>query len=130
MLSKSGSDESPSHRIFLCFSESSRKGFPKGIPRRRQCLTICSKNQDELGLVQGSIAPCSSDLFSSGITKARSIVITRPKPWHSGQAPSGLLNENMLGVGCLYSRSHSAQWNPSESLMVFPRVKTAAWPLP
>ena len=24
---------------------------------------------------------------------------TRPKPWHAGHAPSGLLNENSCGVG-------------------------------
>ena len=34
----------------------------------------------------------------SGIIKSSSIFITNPIPLHSGHAPNGLLNENILGV--------------------------------
>ena len=35
------------------------------------------------------------------MTRWRSIPITRPKPWHSSQAPSGELKEKSAGVGRL-----------------------------
>ena len=35
----------------------------------------------------------------SGTTSPMSSSMTLPKPWHVGQAPNGLLNENSRGCG-------------------------------
>ena len=42
-------------------------------------------------------APCRMDRFSFGITSAGSTFIKVPSPVHFGQAPWGLLKENIRG---------------------------------
>ena len=44
-----------------------------------------------------AIAPSFKLLFLSGIIKSSSILYFTPSPLHSGQAPHGALNENILG---------------------------------
>ena len=51
------------------------------------------------GFVQGSTAPCSRVFEGSGMTLSSSMTARSPKPWHSGQAPCGLLNEKRFGIG-------------------------------
>jgi len=51
----------------------------------------------------------------SGIALFRSIAIVRPKPRHSGQAPSGLLKLKSPGVGGRMSMSQCAQCQPVEN---------------
>src|SRR5256885_8687162 len=50
-----------------------------------------------------------------GIALFRSIAMVRPKPRHSGHAPSGLLKLNRPGVGGRMSRSQCAQCQPVEN---------------
>ena len=40
-----------------------------------------------------------------------------PKPWHVGQAPNGLLNENSRGWGSSYGIPHGRHSKRSENLM-------------
>ena len=49
-------------------------------------------------LEPNAFIPSYSVLFLSGTIKSSSIFIKYPIPVHSGQAPNGLLNENILGV--------------------------------
>jgi hypothetical protein len=44
------------------------------------------------------IAPPASVSRSSGITRAQSIPMVRPKPRHDSHAPIGLLKEKVPGV--------------------------------
>ena len=39
----------------------------------------------------------------------------RPKPWHSGQAPVGLLKENSLGSGSEYGLGCGCRIRPQSS---------------
>ena len=48
-------------------------------------------------LEPNAFTPSYNVLFLSGITKSGSIFIKYPMPEHSGHAPNGLLNENILG---------------------------------
>ncbi len=50
-------------------------------------------------MFHGAIGRSESVRLGSGITRSRSTPITRPNPWHSGQAPRGELKENRAGVG-------------------------------
>src|SRR6202011_886933 len=50
----------------------------------------------------------------SGIALFRSMAMVRPKPRHSGQAPSGLLKLKRTGVGGRMSMSQWAQCEPVE----------------
>ena len=51
-----------------------------------------------LRLSHGSIAPSFNDSSSLGTIRSGSKNIFAPMPSHAGQAPAGLLNENMRGV--------------------------------
>src|SRR5207245_3621223 len=51
----------------------------------------------------------------SGMALLRSIAIVRPKPRHSGHAPSGLLKLKSPGVGARISRSQCAQCQSVEN---------------
>ena len=55
------------------------------------------------------------DLVGSGTTKSISSSTILPKPWHSGQAPNGLLNENNRGCGISYAMPHPLHSNRSEN---------------
>src|SRR5205085_12459994 len=59
--------------------------------------------------------PCLIDNERSGIALFRSIVIVRPNPRHSGQAPSGLLKLKSPGDGGRISKSQCAQCQPVEN---------------
>ena len=48
-------------------------------------------------LEPNAFTPSYKVLFLSGIIKSGSIFIRYPIPEHSGQAPNGLLKENILG---------------------------------
>ena len=48
-------------------------------------------------LEPNAFTPSYKVLFLSGIIKSSSILIKYPIPVHSGHAPNGLLNENILG---------------------------------
>src|SRR5207237_9449645 len=66
------------------------------------------------GFVHGSMAPWFNDLLLSGMTRSRSRSMVLPKPWHRGQAPKGLLNENSLGSGSSYRMPHFLHSKDSE----------------
>src|SRR5207249_6373467 len=59
--------------------------------------------------------PCLMLKLRSGIALFRSIAIVRPKPRHSGHAPSGLLKLKSPGVGARISRSQCAQCQSVEN---------------
>ena len=59
--------------------------------------------------------PCLMLKLRSGIALFRSIAIVRPKPRHSGHAPSGLLKLKSPGVGERISRSQCAQCQAVEN---------------
>ena len=48
-------------------------------------------------LAPKAFTPSYNVLFLSGTIKSSSILIKYPIPVHSGHAPNGLLNENILG---------------------------------
>ncbi|CFW33392.1 Uncharacterised protein [Bordetella pertussis] len=83
-------------------------GTDSGMPARGAYLTMSSWHSLNEGVCHGLIAPSSKVLFSSGITSPMSMPITRPKPRQASQAPSGELNEKLLGSGSVYSMSQSA----------------------
>jgi hypothetical protein len=58
---------------------------------------------------QGAIGRSASARAGSGTTRSASMPMTRPKPSHSGQAPSGELNENSAGVGTRRAVPQAAQ---------------------
>ena len=64
-------------------------------------LSICQKIIWFLYFPNGTMAPSWMESLSSGITLFRSMALTKPKPLQWGQAPSGELNENLLGAGSL-----------------------------
>jgi hypothetical protein len=45
-------------------------------------------------LLHGWMTPCSKEASSSVMTSSGSTSFLTPRPWHSGQAPKGLLKEN------------------------------------
>ena len=49
--------------------------------------------------LQHTTAPSYTLLFLSGITRLSSMPSVTPRPPHTGQAPMGELNENMLSSG-------------------------------
>ena len=51
--------------------------------------------------------PWAIDLVSSGINKDRSTFCVIPSPLHSGQAPKGALNENILGYSLGTEKPHT-----------------------
>ena len=55
----------------------------------------------------GVMAPSSIDLEWSGTTRSGSTSMRVPRPWHSGQAPNGALNENDRGS----SSSTASGWS-------------------
>ena len=55
------------------------------------------------------MAPSFKDLFPSGTTRFSLTFISVPSPEHSGQAPKGLLKENMRGVSSSMFTPHSGQ---------------------
>ena len=58
------------------------------------------------------MAFCWIDFDASGTTSAMSSSMMLPKPWHSGHAPNGLLNENSRGCGTSYGMLHVAALEP------------------
>ena len=60
-------------------------------------------------MLQGAIGRSSRVSFGFGITRARSTPITRPKPWHSVQAPRGELKEKRGGVGARAVKAQTGQ---------------------
>jgi hypothetical protein len=87
---------SPSMTSCFCLSVSSPQGFFVG--------TFDARRNQETARAPGAVDPrpdgaVASDFPGSGITRSRSMSITRPKPRQVSQAPSGLLKENRLGTG-------------------------------
>src|SRR6201994_67117 len=64
--------------------------------------------------LHGAIAPCSSDLVSSGTISSGSTSSLVPSPVQSGQAPQGELNENERGSSSSNDRSSYRQARCSE----------------
>ncbi len=60
-----------------------------------------------------------------GINKSSSTSFFIPKPRQSGQAPSGLLNENNLGSSLGTLKPHSGQAKCSENKASLPSLKLA-----
>ena len=65
------------------------------------CEELCQPDTD--------IAPSLNEMLSSGTTSCSSIVSMVPRPVHSGQAPKGLLKENILGVSSSMLTPQSGQ---------------------
>ena len=55
------------------------------------------------------MAPCRKDLLLSGMIKSGSTFDIVPKPEQVGQAPNGLLKENILGVNSSMLMPQSGQ---------------------
>src|SRR5260221_5780479 len=89
---------SPSSTQIFSFGESSLKGVSSGILRFFAYFSRSPWQSLKLGLCQGRTAPARSVFDSSGTTRPKSTPITRPKPRHASQAPSGELKENAAGV--------------------------------
>src|SRR5262249_3922369 len=70
-----------------CSFVSCRQGIFVGMARLRAHFFSSATSVRYRGLVQGSIAPSSSDLLGSGTTRLRSKSIVLPKPWQRGHAP-------------------------------------------
>ena len=100
-------------------------GAVRSMPKSR--LSACSASRTSLRSprAQGAIAPSASDFDSSGTTRCGSKSTIAPRPWHSGQAPCGELNEKARGVisGMLMpqstqaSRRENSRSPPSSVLM-------------
>ena len=67
-----------------------------------------------VAVFHGANGRSDSDLRGSGTTRSRSMPITRPNPWHSGQAPSGELKEKSAGVGRRTTVPHTGQESSRE----------------
>src|SRR5688572_25013350 len=89
---------SPSSTQLFVFSSNAFHGTSSGIFRFFAYLSRSSWHSLKLGVCQGRTAS-RSVFVSSGTTRPKSTPITRPKPRHASQAPSGELNENIAGVG-------------------------------
>ena len=79
-----------------------RQVLPRGVEVEAQLLAERAEQPAEVvGDVRrattGWIAPSSSVSLGSGTTSSGSTSIRVPRPWHSGQAPNGELNENDRG---------------------------------
>src|SRR5512139_3670178 len=57
------------------------------------------------------MAPCDSDKSSLGTMSSGSKYIEVPKPLQVGQAPCGLLKENIRGLSSGYEIPHTTQAN-------------------
>src|SRR6185295_14465163 len=90
---------SPSSTQFFSFSDRSRQGVSREIFRFFAYFSRSSWHSLKLAVCQGRTAPSFRLFASSGTTSPKSTPITRPKPRHASQAPSGELNENAAGVG-------------------------------
>src|SRR6266571_4527593 len=55
------------------------------------------------------------DFDGSGTTRSMSSSMMFPNPWHVGQAPNGLLNENSRGCGASYVMPHGRHSKRSEN---------------
>src|SRR5580693_10478325 len=93
------------------FSVRSQKGTVRRTFWLRAVLRKLPSQERYLGLVQGSTAPASRDLFLSGTTRSMSKSMVLPKPWHRGHAPNGLLKLNSGGSGSAKVRPHCLQAN-------------------
>ena len=84
---------------------------------------------DHWSVRNGASAFWRSDSSGLGITRSGSTPGTRPNPWHAGQAPSGLLNENSWAVGSsnvIPSRSNKAEKSSRSDGPSFGAVITTA----
>ena len=77
----------------------SAEGRVGSAPCRAADLRKLPSQERNLGLVQGSTAPSSSESDLSGITRSRSKSMVLPNPWQRGQAPTGELKLNRIGSG-------------------------------
>src|SRR5215471_20952878 len=91
--------DSPSSTQFFSFSDRSFHGTSSGIFRFFAYFSRSSWHSLKLAVCHGRTAPPFRVFDSSGTTRPKSTPITRPKPRHVSQAPSGELNENIAGVG-------------------------------
>ena len=67
----------------------------------------------EKDLVEKGLTASSSSVFvRSGITRSRSVLITRPKPRQTEQAPTGELKLKAAGFGSAECQPHSGQVRP------------------
>jgi hypothetical protein len=89
----------PSTTQSRCSGFISFHGVSSGMPKCGANFSRSRWHSAKLLVCHGLTAPPRSDLLSSGITSPRSNPITRPKPRHASHAPSGELNENVLGFG-------------------------------
>ena len=73
---------------------------------------------------QGATAPSASGRDSSGTTRAGSTSKTSPRPWQSGQAPCGELNEKARGVisGMLMPHDGHARRRENKPIAAIERV--------
>ena len=78
----------------------------------RQALSISSLHSRKVGVEKGLTASSSKLLVRSGMTRFRSVVITRPNPRQTGQAPTGELKLKSEGRGAWNFSPHSGQMRP------------------
>src|ERR1035441_10544910 len=100
-----GNPPAPSTRVWRAFTLNSSNGLERSMrfflaSSSRRCC-ICQEP------APGPRPPSNSGLALSAITLARSKVHLLPSPWHSSQAPYGLLKENERGSNCGILAPHS-----------------------
>ena len=82
-------------------------------------------------LLMTTIAPSWILRSLLGTTRSSSILYFIPSPLHSGQAPQGALNENILGSRVGREKSHSGQAYVSlSSFLSPPTTSMITFPLP
>ncbi len=102
-----------------CSMVYSPSGFEESSPQWLQtACNICAEK--ELGSeLHGKIPPSSIER-SPSITRSGSISILKPRPAQAGQAPYGLLNENIRGVISSKLTPQSGQAKLSEKMIGSP----------
>ena len=73
------------------------------------------------------MAPSAIDSERSGMIRSGSISSLMPSPWHSGQAPCGVLNENVRGSISASVVPCSGQANSSENGRSVPPFEPSAF---
>ena len=104
----------------MVFAGISAKGVSSEHELSVSIASICQNMSWFLYFPKGTIAPLRMLSELSGTTLSRSISFTVPSPLHRGHAPSGELNENMLGAGSLYAMPVTGSISFFEKLRIPP----------
>ncbi len=104
-----------------------------GKPVRAASRTSARRYSDHCSVRNGASAPWRIVRSGVGTTRPGSMPGTRPKPWHVGQAPTGLLKENRSGEGAskrIPSRSKNSEYGIASPARLPVATSTSARPPP